>query len=429
MNVQKSLEALQDRDFRWFFTARSVSRVGSSMAPVALVFAILHVEQKASAIGLIMAGRTAAMVVFLLLGGVIADRFPRRLIIQLSHAATALTQGTVAWLVLSGHATILSIFVIECLNGAVSAFTMPSMQGLVPQLVRPRLLQQANALMSFSNNGTTIIGPVLAGILVAGPGAGWALAIDAATYVVAIVALAQIALPEAVRSTSSLVRDLRDGWGEFTARTWLWVVVIAFGMLNAIHAGAWLVLGPFVAKTDPSLGVRGWSYVLSAEAIGSVLMTLVLMRRNLRHPLRAGMIGISLLAAPILMLGLEPVTLPLIAMALVAGAGSEVFGTGWNVAMMENVPVHAQSRVWSYDMLGSIVAVPVGTVLYGWLAITVAPSRLLIGSGVAYGVITLAVLLVPSVRSLGRVAVVDERDEPVALPVDGDIPQASSAEG
>ncbi|KNX36051.1 MFS transporter [Luteipulveratus halotolerans] len=403
MKMAESWEALQDKRFRWFFIARATSLAGSSMAPVALAFAVLHVDKRASALATVMTGRMVALVVFLLIGGVVADRMSRRRVIQVSHALTAITQGSVAALIITGVATIPMILVIECVNGAVSAFTMPSMQGLVPQLVEPRLLQQANALMSFARYGTQILGPVVAGLIVAGPGGGWALAVDSLTYVIAIVALARIALPPAAHSGESMLADLREGWQEFASRTWLWVIVVGFGVLNAMTAGAWAVLGPYIAETDPTLGVRGWSLVLSAQAAGAIVMTLVLMRTQLNRPLRSGMIGVALMGAPIFVLGVRPMTLLLMPIAFVAGVGTEAFGTGWSVAMMENVPEHAQSRVWSYDMLGSFVAIPIGTTVFGWLATATDPSRIVAVTGVAYTVIALGILLVPSVRNLGRV--------------------------
>ena len=414
MKVAQSWEALQDRRFRWFFIARSTSMVGSSMAPVALAFAVLHVDQSASALGLVLAGRTIALIAFLLIGGVVSDRLPRRLVIQVSHALTAVTQGLVAWLIISGHATVPAVFALELVNGAAAAFAMPAMQGLVPQLVAPRLLQQANALMSFARYGTQILGPVLAGLVVAGPGAGWALAVDSATYVVAVLALARIVLPPAAARDSSMFQDLREGWQEFSSRSWLWSIVVAFGVLNAIGAGAWMVLGPFIAKTHPDLGVRGWSLVLSAEALGSILTTVVLMRRDLRRPLRAGMLGVSLLAVPIFVLGAHPATLVLMVCALVGGAGLEVFGTGWSVAMMENVPADAQSRVWSYDMLGSFIAMPVGTTVFGWLGAVGDPRLIVEITAVVYAVLAIGMLLVPSVRNLTRVKpVAAQQDSPV----------------
>lgn len=403
MKLSDSWEALRDKDFRWFFIARTVSRTGSSMAPVALAFAVLEVEQTAVALGLVMAARTTAMIVFLLVGGVVSDRFSRRVVLQVSHVLTALTQGVVAWLVITGNATVASIVAIEAINGAVTAFTMPAMQGLVPQLVPNRLLQQANALMSFAMQGTTVIGPALAGLIVAGPGAGWALAVDAMTYAIAVLALARVTIPPVARATTSMLHDLREGWSEFTSRQWLWVIVLAFGFLNAIHVGAWVVLGPFIATRHPDLlGERGWGLVLSAEAVGAVLMTVVLMRGQLRHPLRAGMLGVCLVVPALVMLGVAPSVWLLLPVAFAAGMGMEVFGTGWNVALMENVPQRALSRMASYDALGSFVAMPVGATVFGWLATVADPRWLAVISGVAYLLISLAALAVPSVWRLGR---------------------------
>jgi MFS family permease len=405
VKLTDSWEALREKNFRWLFIARTISLSGASMAPVALAFAVLDVGGTAKALGLVLAGRTTALVVFLLVSGIVSDRFPRRLVLIASHAVTALTQGLVAWLVISGNATVASVFVLECLNGAVSAFTMPALQGVVAQVVPRRLLQQANALMSFARNGTLVVGPAVAGVVVAGPGAGWALAVNALAYAGAALALTRLVIPPIARTASSMVRDLRDGWAEFTRYQWLWVIVVAFGFLNAIHMGVWMVLGPFVAKQHPdTLGERGWGLVLAAEAAGAILMTLVLMRGQLRHPLRAGMAGVSLIAVPLVLLGVAPTVVLLVPAAFVAGAGIEVFGTGWNVSLMENVPPQAMSRVVSYDMLGSYIAIPVGTTVFGALS-TVSDPRWLAGvAGVGYLVICLATLALPSVWRLERVA-------------------------
>ncbi|YAL83614.1 MFS transporter [Dermacoccaceae bacterium W4C1] len=405
----RSWEALQDKDFRWLFIGRLISMSGHSMAPVALSFAVLHLTDSAAALGLVLAGRTIAMVVCLLIGGVVSDRFSRRSVLMASHSLTAVTQGIVAWLILSGNATVTSILIIEVINGAASAFTLPALQGLVPQLVPPRLLQQANALMSFAQRGTMILGPAIAGLVVVGPGPGWALAVDAVCFAGAALALSRIRIPAQPARAASVLDDLVEGWQEFTARTWLWVIVVSAGLLNAIHAGAWLVLGPFIATSHPAtLGETGWGLVLSAEAIGAVVMTLVLMRGNLRRPLLSGMLGVSLFALPLVVLGLAPTVWLLVPAAALAGLGMEVFGTGWGVAMMENVPQEAMSRVYSYDMLGSFIAIPIGSTVFGWLAAVSDAQTLAVGAGLAYAVIVGLTLAVPSVRGLGRVSEVSE---------------------
>ena len=417
MRGREALGALGDRRFAWYFTARTVSTVGSAMAPIGLAFAVLHLFGSASALAQVLAARTAAMVVFLLIGGVVSDRMSRRTVLQVSHALTALTQGLAAVLVIGGHAHLWMLTGIEAVNGAVSAFTMPAMMGIVPLVVDRSRLQQANALLSFSRSGVTVVGPSVAGLLVVAVGPGWALAVDAVTYLLAIACLARVRIPGRVHDPDAprtgMVHDLREGWQEFTARTWLWVVVLAFGLLNVIQGGVLGVLGPLVATRVPALGPGGWSLALSAEALGTVLMTLVMLRLVFRRPLRAGMLGIALVALPVAVLGVQPTTAPLLVAMLLAGAGIEVFGVAWTTALQVHVPDAVLARVASYDALGSLVALPVGTVAYGVLADRFALEPVLLVSAGLYVVLCGLTLASRSVRDLPHGAPQDADGRPL----------------
>lgn len=407
--VLSSFDVLKERRFAWYFTARSVSTAGSAMAPVALAFAVLYLTNSAGALAQVLAARTFAMVLFLLVGGVISDRMSRATVMQVSHALTAVTQGAAAALILTGHAQLWMIIAIEAVNGAVSAFTMPAMMGIVPQVVDRTRLQQANALLSFSRSGLAIIGPAIAGLLVVTVGAGWALAFDALTYVIAIVCLVKVRLPARAvdpdAPKASMVRDLADGWGEFVSRTWLWLIVVVFGVLNAISSGVIGVVGPLVATRVPALGEAGWGLSLGAEAAGTVVMTLLMLRLTFRFPLRAGMVAVAAFAVPMVMLGVAPATLPLMAAMFVAGLGVEVFGVGWSTALHEHIPEAVLSRVSSYDALGSFVAIPIGTLLYGALAGIVPLEPLLVVSGAVYAALALLTFLSRSVRDMERAVV------------------------
>ena len=406
MTLTESLDVLRERRFAWYFGARSISMAGSSMAPVALTFAVLHLTGSAGALAQVLAARMVCMVVFLLIGGVISDRMSRTAVMQVSHALTALTQGAAAALFITGHAQLWMIITIEALNGAVSAFTMPAMMGVVPLVVDRDRLQQANALLSFSRSGLYIIGPSVAGGLVVTVGPGWALAVDALTYLLAIFCLLKVRLPhrvvDAAAPRAAMLTDLREGWSEFTSRTWLWLIVVVFGVLNAIHVGALGVLGPLLATRTPALGEAGWGLVLSGEAIGTVVMTVVMLRLSFRFPLRAGMLAVSAIAIPVTMLGLAPATWPLVAATFVAGAGTEIFGVGWSTALHEHIPEAVLSRVSSYDALGSFVAMPVGSLVYGVLATRFDPAPVLLTSAVVYAVLSVGTLASRSVRNLER---------------------------
>jgi len=409
---RQAVGVMGQRRFAWYFAARTVSTAGTAMAPVALAFAVLHLTDSGGALAQVLTARTAAMVLFLLVGGVVSDRMSRTTVLQLAHGLTAVTQGTAAVLVISGHADLWMLTGIEALNGAASAFTFPAIAGIVPLVIDRGRLQPANALLAFSRSGLTVVGPAVAGLLVVTVGPGWALAFDAATYLIAILCLWRVKLPArdpvSAPERTSMWAELRDGWSEFASRTWLWVVVVVFGLLNAIHFGALGVLGPLVSSRAPALGADGWGLALSAEALGTVVATVLMLRLSVRHPLRVGMIAIAAIAVPIVMLGLSPSTWPLVLAMFVAGSGTEMFGVGWSTAMQQHIPEAVLSRVSSYDALGSFVAMPLGSMVFGLLADRIDPEAVLVVSGILYAALALGTLASRSVRNL--------RNDPVASP-------------
>jgi len=401
--VIRGLAAMQDRNFRWFFLARAITMIAGSMSSIALAFAVLEIDNDARSLSFVLAAFTISNIVFVLFGGVIADRLPRALIIQACYVVDILSIGTIAVLLFTGTATIPLLIVLSIVNGASTAFVLPAMQGIIPQLTTPEHLQQANAMLSFVRSAVTIGGPIIAGVLVATAGPAWAMVVQAAGWVIAIPVLALVKLPPPSHAGgTTMFHDLRIGWREFWSRSWLWTIVLAFMIMNAIHVGAWGVVGPYIAKNNDLLGITGWGWVVSAEGVGVLLMTLLLMWFPLRRPLRYGMIGMAAFAIPVTMLGVHPAVVLLAMAAFIAGAGAEVFSTGWNLAMMENIPGEKLSRVSSYDMLGSFVVMPIGTLVYGWLITHADPATVLITSGAVYAGVALVTLAVPSVWRMGR---------------------------
>ena len=409
------LAPLREARFAWYYSARVVSTAGSAMAPVALTFAVLALSHSATALGLVLAARTVPMVLFLLIGGVVSDRFSRTAVIRAANLLSGATQTVVAVLVITGSANLWTLIALEALNGTVSAFTMPAMQGVVPQLVRREHLQPANALLSFSQSGLTIIGPTVAALLVASVGPGWALAADALSWLVAAWLIGRVSLPSMPRrDDGNMLRELREGWAVFTGNTWLWVVVAGFGVMNAIHAGAWFTLGPSIALD--TFGARGWGLVLSAESVGLLVMTLVMLRVRLRRPLLAGMIGMLFFVGSLTVLGVAPHVVPLMVAAFVAGAGMEVFGIGWSVTLQENIDGSVLSRAASYDALGSFVAIPLGQMLFGPLGSAFGARPVIVAGAVVYGLTVLLVLTSRSVRNVRRPKATDPAPSPESEP-------------
>ena len=411
MTWRDSFSPLRNRNFAWYYASRFTDTLGTMMAGVALAFAVLDITDSATALGQVLAAHTIPMVLFLLFGGVIADRFPRTLILQGSNLLAALTQGILAYLVISGQAELWMFLVLAALNGTVDAIGFPAMASMVPQLVARNQLQSANALLSLSRGGLTVVGPTIGALLVVTVGPGWGLAANAATWLISAIVLIPVKIPPraAKEEEAGTLRDLREGWTFFVGTTWLWVVVLTFGFLNAIHTGAWFTLGPAVAKD--TIGEQGWGFVLSAESFGLLVMTMILLRVKLRRPLLVGMLGCALMGVPMVVLGVNPNLLVLVAVTFVAGAGIEVFSMGWNLAMQENIDDQMLSRAYSYDALGSFVAMPIGQLAYGPLGAAFGYRDVLLWSGVAYVVIALLALTSRSVRTL------DRRSEPAATVV------------
>ena len=401
MTWRESITPLRSGNFAWYYASRFVNTLGSMMANIALAFAVLDITDSPSALGQVLAAHTIPMVLFLLFGGVVADRFPRTVVLQVSNLMSALTQGIIAFLVITGTAELWMIVVLSVVHGLVSAISFPAMASMVPQLVPRDQLQNANALLSLSRGGLTIIGPTVGALLVVTVGSGWALAVDALTWLLSALFLMPVKVPpKAAKERTSTVHELREGWTLFRTTTWLWVIVLVFGFLNAIHTGAWFTLGPAVAKD--TIGEQGWGFVLSAESVGLLLMTVILLRVRMRRPLLYGMLGCCLMGIPMVILGVEPHLLTLVLVTFVAGAGIEVFSMGWNLAMQENVDDDMLSRAYSYDALGSFVAMPVGQLLYGPLGEWFGFRDVLLWSGIAYFVAALLSLTSRSVRTLDR---------------------------
>jgi len=393
---------LGHRSYVALLTGRTVSLSGNAMASIALAFAVLDLTGSATDLGLVLAARSLPQVVFLLLGGVIADRLPRHLVLVVTNVLSGLTQATTAGLVLSGHASVGSLAALGALNGASAAFIFPATAGLLPQTVPLDQLQTANVVLRMASTTAQIAGVALGGAVVAGFGSGWGLAWDAASFLVAAACFALVRIdPHQRISAGNMLVELREGWSAFRSRTWLWVVVLAFGVINAMQAAGFNTLGPKIA--DDSFGRQGWGFVLAADTAGAFLSGLVLLRVRFRRPLYVGMLGVLVWSPLMLVLAAEPAVILLVAAAFVAGAAMELFGVGWDLSMQQHVPPELLSRVYAYDGLGSIVAIPLGQALAGPAAAWLGVQEAVVLCAVVLMVAGAGAILVPAVRRLERV--------------------------
>lgn len=406
------LGPLGEREFRLLFSARTISLVGTAIAPIALAFAVLDdLDGSPTDLGLVLAASWIPQVLLMLVGGVWADRVRRDRLLVGTDVLMGAAQAAVAVLLLTHTAAIWHVAALQVLRGIAFAFFWPASTAIVPDTVSPHGLQQANALLRVSQTGLTTVGGLAGGALVAGVGPGWAFAFDAATYVGSAAVLMRMHLPALpVAIGRDFVHELKEGWDEFWSRTWLWSIVIGAALGNMALQGAQVVLGPVVAKEHFG-GPAAWGAIVAAESAGLLLGGLVLLRYR---PQRILLVGSLLLipGIPALSALAIPAGLPIVLVTmLLAGAGLEIFNVLWTVAMQQQIPRERLSRVTAYDALGSFVFIPIGLTLAGPLADAIGVANAIWAAAALNVVVIAFILAFRDVRTLKRT------DEPIAAPI------------
>ena len=394
-----ALNPLRHRAFRMLAAGRTAEYLGTGIAPAALAFAVLDLTGSASDLGLVVGARSMATIVLLLWGGVLADRLPRRVLLQGATTLGALVQAALATTVLLHVASIPLLAGLSVINGAATAASMPAAAALTPQTVPGELIRSANALCRIGRNIGLIAGASAGGLVAALAGPGWAIAASAAAFLVAAACFRGVrTVGDAPREAGAgMVTQLREGWREFVARPWVWLVVVQFMVVNAALAGGLQVLGPTVA--DATIGRTGWGIVLAAHTLGAAAGGVLAVRWQ---PRRALLVGVALTAAeavPLSLLALAPVTVVLACAMFLAGVAIEQFGVAWDVALQQNIPADRLARVCSYDAVGSFVAMPIGQVLTGPAAMAFGTGGTLLGA--AGLVVAATAITVVFVRSRG----------------------------
>lgn len=395
-------ELWHDRGFVILLTARTLSMLALAFAPVALAFGVLDLPgATASTLSSVLAAEAVALVLFTLLGGVVADRYPRDRVLQVSAFVTAVVHAVLGLMLRTGHATLLGLLTVAFVAGASDALVWPAMTGIVPQVVPAAGLQEGNALIGLGGNLARILGLVAGGIVVVAIGGGWALIAAGVTFAVSglLVALLRLTPATDPDDRPSPLAELRAGWVEFRSRSWLWACVVQFSLLVMVWQAAHLVLGPVVALRD--LGGAGtWTTVLTVESVGLVVGGLTAMRWQPQRPILAVVLLSFLAAPPYLLLGARAPLPAVLAGSFGLGFAFELLTVIWQTTMQREIPPESLSRVSSYDALGSLLLGPLGLVLAGPAADHLGARPSLIACGVVMIVVSAAVLLVPGVREL-----------------------------
>lgn len=391
---------LGHRQFRLLLIARSVSFFGDSIAPVAIPFAVLSAGGSATQVGIVVGASTITNLLFLLAGGVIADRLPRRLLLVVSDLVQGTVMMVMCGLLLSHRAGLWQLVVLQALFGVAMALNLPAFNGVVPQVVEGGQVRSANGLLSVAQSAAQVAGPAIAGALVAIGSAGIALGVDGVTFFVSALILLRlrISAEKADEPQSRFVRDLVEGWQEMIARRWYWVCLLAHSGCN-FAIGIYNVMGPVVVNEYLG-GAKSWGIVCAAASIGSLLGGFVVIRLWLRRPVLAGNLAI-ILYAPNLLFLIRPAPLwALLAAAATGAFAISILNGAWNTTVQQTIPLKIISRLSSYDWLISFATLPLGYILAGPLADLLGRETLLLAVTIGLALPVLLTVLEPNVRGI-----------------------------
>jgi MFS family permease len=394
------LTVLRERDFALFFWGQAISVLGDGIFPIALAFAVLELGGSPTELGLVLVAGILPQVLFVLVGGVWADRLPRRTIMIASDAARALVQGVAALLLLSGEARIWHLAVLYALHATASAFFMPAATALVPQVTPREWLQQANALLGMTRSLAAGLGAGLGGALVSLVSTGGAVALDACTFVASAACLAALSLRSAGGATRTrFLSELRAGLDEVRRHRWLWLGLINVFLFLMLVVAPFEVIGPVVSRRELG-GAFAWGLILTGFSVGMLLGGLVMLQVRFERPLFvAGLLFLPTGIAPLLLA--LPASASAIALAyLVEGFAAGIFVTSWETALQFHVPREMLARVGAWDWLGQFGGLPIGYALTGPIVDAAGTGPTLIGVASASILLALVFLLTSDLRNL-----------------------------
>jgi MFS family permease len=412
------LRAFTHRPFALLWTGQTVSRLGDNLHRIALAWWVLEKTGSATAMGTVLVLSQIPLLLFILIGGIVVDRFPRIRIMFLSDLLSGMVVTFIAVFSWLGVLEIWHIYIASLLFGLVEAFFFPAYNAIIPQITPPDMLTSANSLNGLSQRMMGVVGPVVGASLVAVGGTALAFGLDALSFFISALCVFPI-LRSGLYEITSMgnetgtksysmretvkqgLADLREGWNAVINVPWIWVTILIFGVLNIMEASPRAVSMPFLIKDDlhANVAVLGWfgsafsaGYVLSALWLGQY--------KRLRRRGLLGYISVLINGFLLLLFGLKFPIPVLIAAMFVYGFCFNIFGLIWNNTLQEMVPQEKLGRVYAIDSLGSWVLLPVGFALAGWATDLVgAPTVFLIG-GIGTILMVLLGLSHPAIRNL-----------------------------
>ena len=385
------------RNFKLLFASRAIAYVGTYLAPIAVAFAILDLHGSASAVGLSFAAWTLAQVSMLSIGGVLGDRLPRRTVMIASDVSSTAVRTAMGVLLVTGHAQVWELIALQGCGGASVAFYNPSFYGLVREIVPNDSLQRANGYLAIARYAAFPLGAATGGTIVALIGPGTALLVDGGTYAASALLLSLVRVESIARATSSVLRELREGWSAFVETTWVWLTCLWISLYFVFTYAPFFVLGPYIAKH--SMGGAGtWGAVVTGEGVGALLGSVAGLKLRVNRPL----VVVSTIFLPTciqsVLLAFHASVFALAPAAAFAGFGFACGSVVWDTAMQRTIPPDKLARVGAYGWMSAMVFLPAGYALAGPIASVVGMRGYLIFGAAWLLASTVVLLRVPAIR-------------------------------
>jgi MFS family permease len=387
--------------FRLLFSGQAVSVIGDALLPVALAFAVLdELDGSPGQLGLVLAAETLPLALLILPAGVWADRLNRRNVMIVSDLGRAAVQTTLATLLLTDAAHLWHVVVLAAVYGVFDAFFQPAAGGLVPQIAGRERLQEANAVLGLARHVGLVIGPALAGVLIAVSSPGTAIAVDAATFVVSAVFLTRLRVTFVPHETEHhFWRDLKGGIAEVAKRRWMWTFMPGFSAYHLLALPCVLALGPVIADRELN-GASSWATISACFGIGTIVGSVVALRIRARHPMYGATVAFMGASCQALIIAYGDSTAAIAALMILAGIAVAYGFTLWDTSLGREIPAHALSRVTSLDWFTTTGLMPIGFAVVAPAAELIGTRTTMLACGVTVIALFTAALGVGDVRRL-----------------------------
>lgn len=413
MSLGVKLGPLTERPFRLLWLGRTTSSIGDALVPVALAFAVLQVGGGATWLGLVLGVGTLTWALALVVGGVWADRLPRRLLMLGCDVVRAAADALLAALLFSGEMRAWMFLCAAVVFGAAGGFFAPAATGILPETISPGRLQQANALLTLSQSAARVFGPAASGAIVALAAPAWVFVIDSASFGVSAAFLVALRVaPHAAKPARRFAAELVDGLREIRGRRWLWASFLTFAITN-IGVGPFFVLGPVIAR-DNLGGAQGWGAIAAGVALGGVVGGVLAYRLRPGRPLVACFGAWLFAGLPVVALVPPLPTTAVAAAALGLGLGLAFSNTIWETVLQREIPAARLGRVAAIEWTVSLVFMPIGQVLAGPLSSWIGMRTTLFLAAAFVVLPALFMLQLGDVRKMRGPAQVSSATAPVA---------------